>query len=114
MFARVLSIVLCGFCPASAWADSDTLNPTTDEVNAFVLADQNQDGLLNRDEFRIFVRAMAETGQPTARQIRMFRAYGLAFRITDKDDDGILTPAELRNADDDHRAGKGPYKPASD
>ena len=109
-----LRFSVCVFCLCAvqmASAQSSGLNPTSDEIDAFLQSDANQDGVLTKREFKTFVRAMARTGQPTARQIRFFGAYGIAFAIADLNDDGIVTPEELRAADDDHQAGKGPVKP---
>lgn len=73
------------------------------EVRAFVDADGNTDGVLTPTEFRVFVQAMARSGQPTARQIRFFGAYGYAFGVVDTNRDGVATPEELRRGDDTHR-----------
>ncbi|MGP6089808.1 hypothetical protein [Antarctobacter jejuensis] len=75
------------------------------EVDAFVRADANRDGLLSFSEFRVFVRQMAAAGQSTAITIRSFGAYRLAFRRVDRDRNGFATPGELRRADDGFRAG---------
>ncbi|MEL6264515.1 MAG: EF-hand domain-containing protein [Pseudomonadota bacterium] len=86
----------------------DGVGPVTRaEVTAFRTADRDRDRVLKRDEFEVFVRAMAETGQDTARLIRFFGAYGFAFSIADANDDGRVSPAELRAADDAHREGGG-------
>lgn len=79
------------------------VSPT--EINAFVIADANRDGLLSFPEFRIFVRRMAAAGQPSAITIRSFGAYRIAFRQVDKDRNGVATPGELRRADNGFRAG---------
>ena len=47
---------------------------------------------------------LAAAGQPTARQIRFFGAYRYAFGIADADGNGLVTPLELRSADNDFRA----------
>lgn len=78
---------------------------TTGEVDAFVRADSNGDGVLNYPEFRAFVRQMAASGQSTAITIRSFGAYRLAFRRVDADRNGVATPTELRQADNGFRAG---------
>lgn len=88
-------------------AYGQALNPTGDEIDAFVLADGNKDQQLSRAEFRAFVQAMARSGQPTAKQIRFFGAYDYAFNIADANGDGVVTPMEMRTADDSHRAGEG-------
>ncbi|WP_424990908.1 hypothetical protein [Fluviibacterium sp. S390] len=90
---------------APLWATED-LRPTQGEIDAFVLADADRDQSLTQPEFKTFVQAMAQQGQPTARQIRFFGVYGLAFSIADGDKDGRITPDELRQADDRHRAGQ--------
>ena len=97
--------------PTAAPAEEKAFQATPAEVDAFVQADADKDGVLTRAEFRVFVRAMAKAGQPTARQIRIFGAYGIAFGITDADRNGVVTPAEMRAADTTHRSGKGPVRP---
>ncbi|MEP3278689.1 MAG: hypothetical protein ABJN26_25225 [Stappiaceae bacterium] len=87
-----------------AQAAAQKLNPTKSEINAFVVADKNEDRVLSKSEFKTFVKAMAAAGQSTARKIRFFGAYGYAFSIVDKNADGIVSPNELRSADDDFRA----------
>lgn len=77
---------------------------TEQEVTAFMAADRNRDLVLDRAEFRTFILLMAETGQSTSKTIRTFGAYGYAFKIADRDRDGVITPQELRTADDEYRA----------
>ncbi|WP_432675357.1 hypothetical protein [Nioella aestuarii] len=85
-----------------AQTEVEGVGPVTEgEVDAFVVADTNRDGLLSFPEFREFVRQMARTGQPTARLIRNFAAYRIAFRRVDVNEDGFASPSELRSADDD-------------
>ena len=102
MLVAVVATGLVAFSNGPGHAQN--LNPTSAEVDAWVRADSNTDGKLDRSEFIVFVKAMAETGQATARRIRFFRAYGYAFSVADKNRDGILTPEEMRSADDDYRA----------
>jgi Ca2+-binding EF-hand superfamily protein len=100
----VLFLVLSLPLAAHAQTEVDGVGPVTEgEVDAFVVADVDRDGMLSFPEFREFVRQMARTGQPTARLIRNFAAYRIAFRRVDQDEDGFASPAELRNADDDFR-----------
>lgn len=82
------------------------LKPTGPEIAAFLKADVNKDKVLSKEEFKTFVRAMAAFGQSTAKTIRFWGAYGIAFSIVDKNEDGIVTPYEMRAADDDFRKGK--------
>ncbi|WP_153770682.1 hypothetical protein [Labrenzia sp. CE80] len=100
-----LALGLSGWTPQSSFATAN-LKPKKSEIAAFLKADVNKDRVLTRKEFRTFVRAMADSGQSTARKIRFFGAYGFAFNIIDKNRDGIVTPLEMRNADDDFRTGK--------
>ncbi|MGX9356538.1 EF-hand domain-containing protein [Roseobacteraceae bacterium S113] len=95
----VLSVLLSATC-----AYAQTFTATDTEVDAFVVADANRDGRLDRSEFKVFVRGMARAGQSTARTIRTFGAYGFAFGIVDKDKDGFASPEEMRAADNDFRA----------
>lgn len=102
--SQILGAGILALIPAGLMAESTDLNPTAGEIDAFLSADDDGDRELTRAEFEKFVQAMAAQGQPTAKQIRFFGAYGLAFKIADGDKNGRLTPAELRNADDNHRA----------
>lgn len=103
---RYLVLLFVLFLPLAATAQTevDGVGPVTEgEVDAFVVADENRDGMLSFPEFREFVRQMARSGQPTARLIRNFAAYRIAFRRVDLNEDGFASPAELRSADDDFR-----------
>ncbi|WP_306044986.1 hypothetical protein [Nioella sp. MMSF_3534] len=103
---RVLVLVVSLVLPLTALAQTEVegVGPVTEgEVDAFVIADENGDGMLSFPEFREFVRQMARTGQPTARLIRNFAAYRIAFRRVDANEDGFASPSELRSADDDFR-----------
>ena len=104
----ILAFALCATLagPATAQMVVDGAGAVSgDEVDAFVLADANRDGMLSFEEFRVFVRQMAATGQSTAVLIRNFGAYRMAFRRVDTDRNGLATPGELRGADDSFRAG---------
>ncbi|PUB18613.1 EF-hand domain-containing protein [Yoonia sediminilitoris] len=104
MMKQFLYLALpCAILPQPLSAQQGPIAATSVEVDAWVAADGNTDARLDRTEFEVFVRAMAETGQTTARQIRMFGAFGFAFGIADKDNDGFVSPGELRAADDNHR-----------
>ncbi len=105
---HALALSLLGICALVAPQPATAQSYSAGEVSAFGQADRNRDGVLSRSEFPTFVRAMAATGQSTARQIRTFGAYGFAFGITDANGDGVVTPAELRSADNAHRSGRGP------
>lgn len=89
----------------SPTAQASDLNPTAAEIDAFLGADLDQDRHLNMDEFRAFVAAMADAGQSTSQTIRFFGVYEFAFGVVDSDEDGLLSPDELRSADEAHRAG---------
>lgn len=83
---------------------AQNLNPTQSEIDAWAKADGNADGRLDKSEFIVFVKAMAEAGQKTAQRVRFLRAYGYAFSVADSNQDGILTPEEMRAADNRQRA----------
>lgn len=102
---RTAAVALCatGF---SGLAIAQDLNPTAAEIDAFLSADLNEDQNLTPAEFRVFVDAMADTGQTTAKTIRFFGAYGFAFMTVDANEDGRLDPSELRAADGEYRAGE--------
>ncbi len=85
-----------------AWAETP-IKATKQEFSAFVKADKDQSITLNKREFRIFVDAMADSGQSTAKKIRFFSAYSFAFNRADLNGDGMITPHELRAADSDYR-----------
>jgi Ca2+-binding EF-hand superfamily protein len=93
------------FSPGDARAQA--LNPTNTEIGAFAQADRDGNLWLTLSEFRIFVNAMARAGQPTARKIRFFGAYKYAFSVADLNDDGRVTPMEMRSADNGFRASDG-------
>lgn len=82
-------------------AQAQGFRATDQEVSAFAAADRNRDGMLSYSEFRIFVRAMAGAGQPTAKTIRNFGAYAYAFGVVDRNRDKLASPEELRAADRD-------------
>lgn len=88
----------------SAPTITQAFEATSDEVNAFLGADLNKDLVLDRSEFKTFILLMAQAGQSTSKTVRAFNAYGYAFKITDKNRDGVITPQELRSADDEFRA----------
>ncbi|MBO6602416.1 MULTISPECIES: hypothetical protein [Paracoccaceae] len=76
-------------------------------VATFIAADINNDEHLSFDEFGNFIRIMAAYGQPTSRRIRTFGAYRMAFNRIDVNDDGYVSPNEMRSADRSHRAEGG-------
>ena len=100
---KTQATLVIGFC-ASIAQQSAALEVTQDEVTAFIAADKNKNMSLDRSEFPIFVRHMAKVGQPTARKIVTFRAFGYAFRRADQNGDNKVTPEELRSFDDQYRA----------
>ncbi len=101
MIKTTLVTLIC-LAPTTSYAQ--VFSATDQEIDAYVIADRNQDGYLSLTEFRTFVQAMAKAGQPTAKTIRTFGAYRFAFGIVDVNKDHRASPEELRAADDDYRA----------
>lgn len=74
-----------------------------ESIVAFHAADGDGDEMLTRDEFRTFIRQMADYGAPMSQRIRTFGAYRMAFNRVDADANGLATPDELRAADAQER-----------
>ncbi len=85
--------VLNGTAPAQEVNDQHAVA----EAN-FQAADANDDGALDRDEFKAFINANAEHNLGRAKQIRRFRAYGRAFSRLDSDGSKSVTWAEIQAA----------------
>ncbi|WP_108787168.1 EF-hand domain-containing protein [Erythrobacter sp. Alg231-14] len=64
----------------------------------FQQADADNDGELTPAEFREFINANADDGLGRAGMVRRFGAYDTAFGRIDKNEDGLVTPAELSAA----------------
>jgi hypothetical protein len=104
---RIAPVLLALFlaAPAPAQIVVDGAGVVSDaEVAAFLAADADGDRFLTLAEFRVFIRHMAEAGQPTAQLVRRIGAYRIAFRRVDADGDGRATPGELRRGDEGFRA----------
>ena len=81
----------------SAWAQKKDDSDAVAEAN-FEAADTNSDGGLDRDEFKAFINANAESNLGRAKQIRRFRAYGRAFSRLDADKNKSVTWEEIQIA----------------
>ncbi|MEO0635330.1 MAG: hypothetical protein AAFY73_01655 [Pseudomonadota bacterium] len=68
------------------------------ELAAFRSADANKNNIIERGEFNTFINLLADAGLPLAKRVRTFGVYGIAFRRTDANGDGQLTPNELRRS----------------
>lgn len=64
----------------------------------FQAADANDDGALDRTEFRAFINANADSNLGRAKQIRRFKAYGRAFSRLDEDGNKSVSWAEVQAA----------------
>lgn len=64
----------------------------------FQAADANDDGALDRAEFKAFINANAESNLGRAKQIRRFKAYGRAFSRLDEDGNKSVSWAEVQAA----------------
>lgn len=80
-----LTGAFCLFVPLAAQAQQE----------AFMAADKNGDTKLNSAEFKTFIDGLAASGNAMAGKIKGAGRYALAFGRIDKDQDGLLTPAEL-------------------
>ncbi len=98
----MLALVLLAVSSPNAHAQNR--KPSQAEMDAWARADANADGQLDKSEFIVFVKAMAEAGQKTAQRVRFLRAYGYAFSVADSNRDGVLSPAEMRAAENGQRA----------
>ena len=82
---------------AAALASTGTADAASNAA-LYRQADANNNGKLNPQEFRTFIRALAKNGNRLARTVRFLGVYGMAFRMSDKNKDGELTSAELTQA----------------
>lgn len=64
-------------------------------AHAFRIADANGDNALTLPEFTLFMQILADAGESSARFVRTFGVYRLAFRQVDANGDGIATMDEL-------------------
>ncbi|MCO6185288.1 hypothetical protein [Rhizobium sp. L1K21] len=80
---------------------------TKSEIAAFVAADLDKSITLTAEEFKAFVDKMAEDGETKALTIRLMGLYNYAFKKIDKNIDGVVTPQELRSANDDYKRTAG-------
>ena len=94
-FTAVICVILGLTGVASAQSVDDRV--TIAEAN-FASADANGDGVLDRDEFKAFINANAESDLGRAKQIRRFKAYGRAFSTLDADGNKSVTWAEVEAA----------------
>ena len=99
---RIFATALAVFVVASSATSG--FEATQVEIDAFLGADTNEDLVLDRNEFKTFVLAMAKSGHKSSKTVRAFGAYTYAFDVTDANRDGVVTPQELRTADDDFQA----------
>ena len=99
------TITIATFLAAPAFAQdagSDTVfDPLLDEPAAdFVLADLDQDGQLNLDEFTTFAVMRSEDGDESFKDVVIGGEYRLAFSRYDADVSGGLELSELSPSED--------------
>lgn len=100
ILAASFSLAISGFVsPASALTKEQ-------EQQAFLTADSNGDRVLSKQEFRVFINILADNGLKLAKRVRFLGVYGIGFRRTDTNKDGLLQPSELLNANDQFRDAK--------
>ena len=99
-------LLIAGFCllplgtmaSACAQEESDSITQEMESPSIaeyFTAADADGDGALNRDEYRIFVDALASTGDEAATAIRDGENYDESFASTDVDRDGLISVTEI-------------------
>lgn len=98
-----LCVALLALITAQPVFAEEAVKASHSEATAFVQADSDKTRTLDASEFRVFVDALAKSGQSTASTIRYLGLYGMAFRKVDTDKNGVLTPRELRDAHDGFR-----------
>ena len=76
-----------------ALADVENMNPHSAEH--FPMADADEDGMLNLEEFKNFVRLEAEDGVGKSKNIKRFGVYGRAFNTLDANADEMVTREEI-------------------
>ncbi|MGL4404553.1 MAG: hypothetical protein ACRCT6_02255 [Notoacmeibacter sp.] len=89
---RAFAIILLVLLGLSSAANAD---PVAD----FKASDTSKDGLLQKEEFKTFVKHRAKAGNASARWVVRFGAWGRALKTVDTNNDLIVTPAELRAFD---------------
>jgi Ca2+-binding EF-hand superfamily protein len=104
MGIRLIFTVLATLLVVTESLHAQPVNATPSEVDAFKSSDKDKNRVLSKEEFPAFVDLMAANGQTTAKAIRFFGVYDYAFSFADKNGDGILTPREMRSANNEHRA----------
>ena len=70
-----------------------------DPVADFIASDINKDGLLQKAEFRAFVKRRANAGNASSKLVVRLGAWGTALRTVDFNNDGLVSGDELRRYD---------------
>ena len=86
-----IAIILSG--ASFAVADLPKMNP--DSLEHFPMADQNSDGKLSLEEFKIFVNLEAEDDIGKSRNLKRFKMYKTGYSQMDGNKDGALTLEEI-------------------
>lgn len=78
--------------------DTDMMDPTpTVQDTAFLSADINANGELDREEFVSYAVMKADEGEKDYTEVRESGSYDDAFDIHDTNADGALSPEEVGN-----------------
>ena len=78
---------------------ASSLPARADEVQDFISADRNGNGLLEGGEFQTFVKARASAGDSSAKWVVRFGAWGRALKTVDSNKDGKVSGDELKAYD---------------
>lgn len=97
IFITALLAPLTFAAPLLTAAQAQSLSPEQQELAAenFKQADADQDGVLAKDEFQVFMQANAEDKLGSAEMVVRNSAYAQAFGKLDKNGDGQIAAEEL-------------------
>lgn len=91
----ILCMILSTGLFTGACANEASSQDETSAHTSIIKADNNQDGLLTREEFKIFVALEADNGSADYADIQTRNAEDIIFSGKDLDADGLLGADEL-------------------
>ena len=94
--ALALTVAAAVLPLTSAQAQSLSVEQQEMAAENFLQADANQDGALSRSEFKTLINLNAQDDLGRAGMIKRFNRYNMAFGRIDANEDGFVTPEEMR------------------